>query len=173
MRHYWHFFYIDRRGRLKRKGFEKPWVKLRVYTFNLILNCLTEDQKYKAGKEVGTTFMDGFIRAYGDSDFEALPTRKRVKIWQKDERDSGMGKFECTNMDDPLHGAARIKISHAFTLESTTKPTKNCNYLSGYLAGVFSRIINTEIKCEEVNCAKNSPDGKEDCVFKLEHNVIL
>ena len=76
----------------------------------------------------------------------------------------GFGKIQVNDLD-PDSGLAHASITNSFESESGSRsPNASCIFALGYLEGIFSELIEKDLKGIEVNCRAK---GETLCRFTL------
>jgi len=106
-----------------------------------------------------------YLRAKKNQNFDSLSLKEKINTWLSYDSSSGMGKFIIENFSyNPPELTGIIKVSPAFTVDENT-PHNLCNFLSGYIAGVFTSIIGFEVKVQEESCGRNN--AERICTFRI------
>ncbi len=126
-------------------------------TGNLILGIVGR----RVGREEGLTLAANALR---DAENRSLPVLIRNAV---EETNMGYGKMRVIELDMSSK-TATLSTKNSFEAGTTNpSPDTGCFFLLGYLEGLFSELLGSQLRGVEVSCRGR---GGEACVFKLEPN---
>ncbi len=127
-------------------------------TGNIILGIVGR----RVGTEEGKALTSNVLQDAGES--RSLPTLIRNAV---EETNMGYGKIQVLELDLSSKTAS-VSTRNSFEAETTSRSGETvCFFLLGYLEGLFSELLGTQLRGGETSCRGK---GDPECVFKLEPN---
>ena len=127
-------------------------------TGNIILGIVGR----RVGTEEGKALTSGVLDDAGES--RSLPTVIRNAV---EETNMGYGKMQVVDLDLSSK-TATLSVQNSFEAETTTPSGETaCFFLLGYLEGLFSELLGTQLRGGETLCRGK---GDPSCVFRVEPN---
>lgn len=114
----------------------------------------------RVGTEEGRTLVSKAI-ALGLKTPQAMPEFVRVAV---EETNMGFGKVRVDELNLES-GLARVSVANSFESEPAASSTiPSCIFTLSYLEGIFSQLIDKEVRGREVDCRAK---GDKLCQFTL------
>lgn len=116
---------------------------------------------YESGIQSGREAAESFLIEFDERDEELL------EIIDEDWGSNGFGWFKLIESNYDLENkSGYLKVSDSFIATVYGRSGKKvCDFISGFLAGMYGALLKTEIMCTEIKCWSN---GDKYCEFNLE-----